>query len=166
MRADGHGLRVARGACKPPNAAPTAKSKDRQTFHRGTKSQPVHQLRIKTRDGEPCDGVDDERTNIVEFDRRRLGGFESRLLEQVKRMALEDGGTRFPPMTLMIPVRRFAQVAVIDPGIAIKAFEAREMRENFPRALGNLGLADFVFRTAVATDAISTSNLAFLPLAC
>ena len=61
-------------------------------------------------------------------------------------MALEDGGTRFPSMALMIPVRRFAQVAVIDPGIAIKAFEPREMRENFPRALGNLGLADFVFR--------------------
>jgi hypothetical protein len=58
------------------------------------------------------DGIDDERTNIVELDRRRLGRFESHLLEQVKRMALEDGGTRFPSMALMIPVWRFAQVVL------------------------------------------------------
>jgi hypothetical protein len=34
------------------------------------------------------------------------------LLQQVKRMALEDGGTRFPSMALMIPVWRFAQVVL------------------------------------------------------
>ena len=112
MRAGRHGLRVASGAGEPPNAAPAAKSKDRQTFHRARKSQPVHQLRVETWDGKPCDGIDDERTNIVEFDRRRLGRFESHLLEQVKRMALEDGGTRFPSMALMIPVWRFAQVVL------------------------------------------------------
>src|SRR5262245_64423408 len=61
-------------------------------------------------------------------------------------MALEDGGTRFPSSVLMIPDRQFAQVAVIDPGIAVEAFEPWEMGENFSRALGNLGLADFVFR--------------------
>ena len=61
-------------------------------------------------------------------------------------MALEDGGTRFPSVVLMIPVRRFAQIAVINPGVAIEAFEPREMRENFLRARGNLGLADFVWR--------------------
>jgi hypothetical protein len=65
-------------------------------------------------------------------------------------------------MALVIPIWRLAGVAGLDPGIAIEAFEPREVRENFPRALGNLGLADFVCGTAVATDAISTSNLAFL----
>jgi hypothetical protein len=112
MRARGHGLRVASGAGEPPNAAPAAKSKDRQTFHRVGKSQPVHQLRVETWDGKPCDGIDDERTNIVELDRRRLGRFESHLLEQLKRMALENGGTRFPSMALMIPVRRFVQIVL------------------------------------------------------
>ena len=146
MRARGHGLRVASGAGEPPNAAPAAKSKDRQTFHRARKSQPVHQLRVETWDGKPCDRIDDERTNIIELDRRRLGRFERHLLEQVKRMALEDGGTRFPSVVLMIPVRRFAQIAVINPGVAIEAFEPREMRENFLRARGNLGLANFVWR--------------------
>ncbi len=117
MRADRHGLRVASGAGEPPNAAPAAKSKDRQTFHRARKSQPVHQLRIETWDGKPRDGIDDERTNIVEFDRRRLGRFESHLLEQVKRMALEDGGTRFPSMALMIPVRTSSSWFVIATGL-------------------------------------------------
>ena len=112
MRAGRHGLRVASGAGEPPNAAPAAKSKDRQTFHRARKSQPVHQLRIETWNGKPGDGVDDKRANIIEFDGRRLGRFESHLLEQVNRVALEDGGTRFPSMALMIPVWRFAQVVL------------------------------------------------------
>jgi hypothetical protein len=108
--------------------------------------EPVHQLRIETWDGKPGDSVNNEHANIVEPDRRGLGRFESHLLQQLQRMTLEDGGTRFPAMTLVIPIRRLAGVAGLDPRIAIEAFEPREMRKNALRALGNLGLADFVRR--------------------
>ena len=49
-------------------------------------------------------------------------------------------------MALVIPIRRFAGVPSLNPSIAIEAFEPREMRKNFSSELGNLGLADFVFR--------------------
>ena len=61
-------------------------------------------------------------------------------------MALEDGGTRFPSMVLVIPIRRLAGVPGLNPSIAIEAFEPSKMGKNFSPKLGNLGLADFVFR--------------------
>ena len=71
----------------------------------------VHQLRIETWNGKPGDGVDDKRADIFEPDRGGFGGFERHLLQQVKRVALEDGGTRLPSMALVIPVRRLARVS-------------------------------------------------------
>ena len=105
----------------------------------------VHQLRIETWNGKPGDGVDNEGTNIVEPDRGDFGGFERHLLQQVKRVALEDGGTRLPSMALVIPIRRLAGVQSLNPSIAIEAFKPGEMGKNFSSALGNLGLADSVF---------------------
>jgi hypothetical protein len=61
-------------------------------------------------------------------------------------MALEDGGTRFPSMVLVIPIRRFTGVSSLNPSIAIEAFEPRKMGKNLSPKLGNLGLANFVFR--------------------
>lgn len=102
--------------------------------------QAVHQLCIEARDRKPGDGVHDERGNIVEPDPGALDGFERHLLQQIECMALEDGGSRFPPMTLVIPIWRLAGVAGLDPGIAIETFEPRQMRENGLRTLGNVVL--------------------------
>ena len=111
MRPRRHGLRIASSAGEPPNAAPTTEPENRQTFHRMRQVEPVHQLRIETWNGKPSDGVDDKRANIVEPDRGAFCGFERYFLQQVKRVALEDCGTRFPPMVLVIPIRRLAGVS-------------------------------------------------------
>ena len=78
-------------------------------------------------------------------------------------MALEDGGTRFPSMVLVIPVRRFAGVAGLDPSIAEEAFQPLEMRKNFSRVLDTLGSADLVLRHGCRHR--RDLNLEFDPLA-
>jgi len=90
----------------------------------------VHQLRIETWNGKPGDGVDDKGADVFEPNRGCFGGFKRHLLQQVERVALEDGCTRLPSMALIIPVWRLARVSSLNPGIDIEAFESREMRKN------------------------------------
>ncbi len=142
----GHGLGVTRRPAEPGNAAPTTKSEDRYPLHRRRQFQPVHQLGVKARDGETRDRVHHESANVLETN---AGGSDCRqrhLLEQLKRVTLEDLGARFPAVALVIPFLRLTGVAVADAGIGIKGAETGKMREHMLGAFGDVVLGDFVRR--------------------
>ena len=63
-----HSVSVARGAREASHTPAAAEPEDRQPLHRARKVEPVHQLGVEARDGEPSDGVDDESVDFLEGD--------------------------------------------------------------------------------------------------
>jgi hypothetical protein len=79
--------------------------------------------------------------------RLRRNQSERDLREQVDRVLAESGASFFPRERLVIPVRRLAAVARVDPGIGIKIAARCEMRK---QALG--AFRDFLLAYLVLWD--------------
>src|SRR5262245_11533743 len=114
---------VARGPRKPSDAAAATEPEDRHALDGSRQIETVHQLGVEARDREARDGVDEQGADILELDAGGLDGAERHLLEQGKRVVLEDFRPRLPTMSLVVPLGRLTSVAAVDAGIGVEAFE-------------------------------------------
>ena len=122
-----HGLGDARAARQPGDTAAAADAEDRQAFDVRREGQAVHQPRVEAWHGQPGDGVDDERVDLVEAQARLLDGAAGRFLEEVEGVGLEHGRPLFPAARLLVPVDRLADVARADTSVHVDGIDAGEL---------------------------------------
>ena len=139
-------LRHARRAGEPADAAAAAEPEDRQPLDVRTEGEPVHEAGFEAGDREAGDRVGDDGVDVA----KRKTGLGHRLrrhpLQQVERVTLVGPRSILPGVRLQVPFLRLDRVAPLDAGVVVEGVEARILRKDLLRPLGDFLLTGDVRR--------------------
>ena len=139
-------LRHARGAGEPADTAAAAQPEDRQPFD--VRAEGSRFMRRASRLGmaSPVTVVGDDGVDVAKVETGLGHGLRRRPLQQIERVTLVGPRSILPGVRLQVPFLRLDRVAPLDAGVFVEGVEARILREDLLRPLGDLFLTGDVRR--------------------